>query len=281
MESETTAVAAMQRALDWFRIVEGTCSRFDPDSELRRLTGCVGKTTSVSSVLFEAVQFALALAEATGGAFDPTVGHLLENKGFRHNYRTGDLVRTSFVAEPTVSYRDVSIDPARRTITLHRPLVLDLGAIAKGLAIDLAARALSAFENICVEAGGDLSARGWNSRGERWQIGVQDPRQPRCIACVLEIAELAVCTSGDYERRTANGSEHHLIDPRSGDSARELASVTVIAQTAMAADGLGTAAFVLGPELGMHLIEQQGAQCLLITPTGEICRSRGLPMVTQ
>src|SRR4051794_2934273 len=89
-QPEMTVRPAIQRALGWFGLVEQVCSRFDPDSEVRRLLDHVGTPVVVGTVLFEAVRFALALAKTTGGVFDPTVGHLLEAKGFDRNYRTGE-----------------------------------------------------------------------------------------------------------------------------------------------------------------------------------------------
>jgi thiamine biosynthesis lipoprotein len=275
-QPEALVRPAIQRALRWFGAVEQTCSRFDPASELRRLCAHVGGPVAVSPVLFEAVRFALALARETGGVFDPTVGRLLEAKGFDRDYRTGERAPSRVPANGRVSYRDVVLDPARRTILLRRPLVLDLGAVAKGLAIDLAARALAALDSFCVDAGGDLFARGRNGRGEPWCIGVQDPRTPGAVARLLAISDQAICTSGDYERRTPDGAEHHLIDPRTGRSGRSLASATVVAPTAMAADGLATAAFLLGPRKGLRLLEPQGVGGVLITPSGEILTTHDL-----
>lgn len=269
-ETEPRVSAAIQRALDWFDVVERACSRFDPDSELRRLLQRVGRPVVTSPVLFEAVRFACELARRTDGAFDPTVGWALAAKGFDRDYRSGQRIPVPAAAAGVASFRDVRLDPGHRAISLRRPLVLDLGAVAKGLAIDLAARELAAFGSYCVEAGGDVFARGRNAEGRSWRIGIRDPRANGEIVRVLELVQGAVCTSGDYERRTADGHEHHLVDPRSGRSAGGLASATVMAPTALAADGLATAAFVLGPERGLRLLECEGVAGLLITPSGEI-----------
>src|ERR1700683_354981 len=130
---------AIERAFDWFRQVEACCSRFDPSSEVRRLSANIGIATTVSEMLFRAIEFACALAAETDGAFDPTVGGRMAALGFDRHYRTSE--RTALAVEPGdhVSYRDVEVDLDRRTITVARPLQLDLGAVAKGLAIDLAA----------------------------------------------------------------------------------------------------------------------------------------------
>src|SRR5580704_6525636 len=125
---------AIERAFDWFRQVEACCSRFDPSSELRRVGAHTGIATPVSELLFRAVEFACALAAETGGAFDPTVGGRMTVLGFDRHYRTGERTAVAAHADDPVSYRDVEVDRDRRTITVARPLQLDLGAVAKGLA---------------------------------------------------------------------------------------------------------------------------------------------------
>jgi FAD:protein FMN transferase len=257
---------ALQRALDWFAGVERACSRFDANSELRQVLARPGEPIQVSPVLFEAARFALALARQTDGAFDPTIGRLLERHGFNRHYVTGQTI-TSASAEPGATYRDVRLGSGR-TITLRRPLVLDLGAVAKGLAIDLAACELGEFDNFCIEAGGDLFASGHNADGLPWRVGIQDPRQPGALATTLEVSDQAVCTSGDYQRKSASG--HHLVDPRTGQSAVELASVSIVAPSAMAADGLATAAFILGLDGGRRLLDQAGVEGVLITASGGV-----------
>jgi thiamine biosynthesis lipoprotein len=273
---------AVERALRWFERVEGICSRFDSESELRRLCARVGEPVPVSPLLFEALRFALALAARTRGAFDPTVGAALVARGFDRHYVTGERVPAAApgpnrgAAPGEATYRDVRLDAVRRTITLRRPLVLDLGAVAKGLATDLAARELGAFDGACVDAGGDLLVLGRSPRAAAWRVGVRHPRAAHVLACTLDVVAGAVCTSGDYERRTPGGAEHHLLDPRTGRAAGALASATVLAPTAMAADGLATAAFVLGPERGLRLLHREGAQGVLITPAGELLLTDGL-----
>src|SRR5205814_8426807 len=125
------------RAFGWFCEVEKCCTRFDPESELRQLTTRIGVPVPVSPLLYEAVRFAVEVAKESGGAFDPTIGCAMETQGFNREYRTAEIVRTTIAPLASVSYRDVDLDPAHQTITLSRPLVLDLGAVAKGLAIDM------------------------------------------------------------------------------------------------------------------------------------------------
>lgn len=261
--------ATVERAFEWFHRVEECCTRFDPESEMMQLTMQVGVPVQVSALLYEAVQFAVAVAEESDGAFDPTIGQRMETRGFNREYRSGQVVRTSLESGSLTSYRDIRLDPAQRTVTLLRPLVLDLGAVAKGLAIDMAARELSPLEDYAVDAGGDLYVAGRNPEGRSWSIGIRHPRRDDQLIDSLCVSNVAVCTSGDYERRSPEDDEHHLLDPRTGESAHALASVTVIAPTAMAADALATAAFVLGPTAGIQLLERQGVNGLMVSPTLE------------
>lgn len=266
---------AIDRAFEWFREVERRCNRFDPSSELRSIATRPGVAVPTSDILYSAVEFALAVAEETDGAFDPTVGAAMETRGFNRDYRSGETVRSG-VDAAAVSYRDVHLDPARRTITLRRPLVLDLGAVAKGLAVDLAAQELAPFANFAIDAGGDLYLAGRNALGEPWAVGIRHPRREREVLETIRVSDAAVCTSGDYERQGPPGdATHHILDPRNGVSANVVVSATVVAPTALVADALATAAFVLGPDEGIRLLERHGVNGLLISPALERCATRG------
>ena len=262
---------AVEPAFAWFAEIESHCSRFDPQSELRQLIGHAGETIPVSVVLFEAVRFSLALAEQTDGAFDPTVGRSMEKQGFNREYQTGKYIDSGINTESPVSFRDVILDPERLTITLKRPLVLDLGAVAKGLAVDLAARELLKFRNYMVDAGGDVYLAGHNAAGTSWNVGIPDPRHEGQLLHTIPVSNAAVCTSGDYERGK------HIIDARTNKPITGVASATVIAPTAMLADGLATAAFVLGPEAGLELLETAEVQGLIVTSELEQFTTRGFP----
>jgi thiamine biosynthesis lipoprotein len=267
---------AIARALDWFARVEACCSRFDPNSELMQLSSQIGVAVPVSELLYQVVQFARAVAEETGGAFDPTVGREMETRGFNREHRTRQVVRTPLAAAGAVSYRDVDLDPAGRTVALRQPLILDLGAVAKGFAIDMAARELLPFRDFAVDAGGDLYLGGCGPTGALWSVGIRHPRRDGALIESLRVSNAAVCTSGDYERRGADPLQHHILDPRTGGSPEAIASVTVVAPTAMAADALATAVFVLGPQDGIALLERQAVEGLIVSTSLERYETRGM-----
>jgi thiamine biosynthesis lipoprotein len=224
---------AIGRAFEWFHEIEERCTRFDDRSELRRLTAQPGVPVPVSPILFEVLRFALLVAEESDGAFDPT--------GNAH-------------------YSEIELHPDRRAITLRRPLTLDLGAVAKGLAVDTAARELEPFRDFAIDAGGDLYFGGSNPQGEPWSVGIRHPRRDGELIDSRLVSNQAVCTSGDYERGD------HIRDPRSGQAALAVASATVFAPGAMLADALATAAFVLGPRDGIEFLKRMGVEGLIVTP---------------
>jgi len=258
--------AAIAEAFSWFREVESVCTRFDPASELMRLSSTQGVPVGVSDILFRAVEFACALAADTGGAFDPAIGRAMHASGFNRDYRTGEVVDLPPADAPAGTFRDVELDTGRRTITLWKPVALDLGAVAKGLAIDLAARTLDAFTSFAIDAGGDLFLGGSNANGECWTVGIRDPHADGRLLESITVSNTAVCTSGGYERRSPHDSRvHHLLDPRTGLPAHGVDSVTVVAPRAMLADGVSTAAFVLGADEGLALLQHTGVEGLIVT----------------
>jgi FAD:protein FMN transferase len=263
----------LDRAFGWFHEIERRCTRFDAASELMQLCSRAGQAVAVSPILFEAIRFALLVADESGGAFDPAVGRRMAACGFNREHRTGEAMNFVNDGRDVGSFRDIQLDPERKTVTLLRPLILDLGAVVKGLAIDMAARELESWKNFAINAGGDLYFGGRNPRGDPWCVGIRHPRMDGLIA-TLRVSNEAVCTSGDYERLGTN-DEGHIFDPRTGTSACGVASATVIAPNAMLADALATAAFVLGPADGIALLTRVGVEGLIVTLALERHQTQG------
>jgi thiamine biosynthesis lipoprotein len=273
--SAADAALAVDRALHWFEEVESRCSRFDSASELRRLCATVSDEVAVSPLLFRAVEFALAVARETNGAFDPAVGSQMVRKGFNRDYRTGERRPATTIPGARSSYRDVVVDAVLSSVRLLQPLTLDLGAVAKGLAIDLATRELRQFPDFAINAGGDLYLAGKNARGDPWEVGIRHPRDPGALVETVRVSGLAVCTSGDYERVGADPRIHHILDAASGQNADAAISATAIAPSAMLADALATAAFVLGPQRGVALLARHRIEGMVISPDLEQSETEG------
>jgi FAD:protein FMN transferase len=262
VRSGSAVEEALDRAFEWFHEVQARCTRFDPQSELMQLVARPGVPVFASAILFETVRFAVMAAEASGGAFDPTAGRRLQGAN-------------------GATYRDIELDHEQHTIMLRRPSTLDLGAVAKGLAVDLAARELAPWRDFAIDAGGDLYLGGANEHGAPWRVGIRHPRCSYELIASLEASNKAVCTSGDYERLVpeAGPAEHHIVDPRTGASPYGAASVTVLAPGAMLADALATAAFVLGPDAGIALLEEMEVDGLIFTSELQRHETRGLRCV--
>jgi len=264
------------RALGWFAETERICSRFDPGSELCRLSATTGFDVPVSQLLFAALSYALAVARASGGAFDPTVGRQMVRRGFATNFRLGADPGLSADVVAGTSFEDVVLLPESRSVHLLKPLTLDLGAVAKGLAIDLAAFELAEVGSFAVFAGGDLRVRGHNSEGEPWSIGLRHAQLAGEIDGTIRTTDAAVCASGADERRApADQQGHHIIDPATGQSPEAVAAVTVVAPTALVADALATAAFVLGPGAGLRFLEEQAVEGRIVTDSLTRYETRG------
>lgn len=273
--SKEEAEARIDRAFEAFRKVEHACSRFSPGSELMNACRVMGNPVQISPFLFEPLKFALEIAKLTEGEFDPSIGKVMEEQGYNRHYLTGEFSENS--SADSVTYRDIILDEHDRTLYLNKPMVIDLGAVAKGFAIDLAANELKDFDGFVVNAGGDLFAGGVDRNGCPWKIGIQHPEKKEQIIHTVEISNEAICTSGSYERRNAKlPGMHHIINPKTRLSPNDWVSCSVIAPFSMMADAFSTAAFLLGSGKGKELIEIVDLKGLFITPGLQIVRVGGI-----
>lgn len=234
--------ARMQRLIGYF-------DHRQPGSLVTRLNQ-TGQLNNAPPELVDIVAQALEYGRLTDGAFDISVKPLLDV------YRAGN--RNVQASLPLVNYRQIKIEGSR--IAFEQPgMAITLDSIAKGRVVDAATAVLKSggFDNILVEAGGDLLANGNRADGSPWRVGIANPRQSTetDILSVLPVAGQAVATSGDYMNSfTSDFSLHHIVDPRTGVSPANLASVTVVAPTATAADALSTAVMVMGSAAGLSLL---------------------------
>lgn len=274
-QAANTAEAAIERAFEAFRKVEDACSRFRSDSELMRACRQIAVPVPVSPYVFEPLRFALEIAEWTNGLFDPTVGGTMEEYGFNRHYLTGEAMESS--SDASVTYRDIILDKRSRTLYLHKPMVIDLGAVAKGFAIDVAAQELKSFERFAVNAGGDLFAGGADDRQNVWKIGIRHPVNKEQIIRTVAISNEAVCTSGSYERKSDKAEGvHHIVHPGTKRSPNGWVSVSIVAPFAMMADAFSTAAFLMEEHDAKALVEQAELKGIFITPGLGITKVGGL-----
>jgi thiamine biosynthesis lipoprotein len=181
-----------------------------------------------------------------------------------------------------VDYPKDQVDRSRYTVYLKDRMELDLGAIAKGYALDRAGEVLKkrGVENFLANAGGDLRVGGRKEKEIPWTIGIQHPRLPSDFIAKIQSKNAGIATSGDYEKYFLKDGEryHHILVPSSGLPARECQSVTILAPTAMDADALATTVFVLGPKKGFSLIEEMpNVHALIVDRRGSVLLSPKWP----
>jgi thiamine biosynthesis lipoprotein len=229
------------------------------------------------------VRTAVAVSAATGGAFDITAQPLVALWGFHSGRPAVPAPAALDSARALTGWRNIT--GTGDTVAKAVPgLRLDFGGIAKGYALAEAARVLrsAGVQSALVDAGGDIYAVG-RKNGGAWRIGVRNPRGGGIVA-VIPAADMAVVTSGDYERAftSADGTTYcHIIDPRTGRPARGLAAVTVVAADPTLADAWATALFVLGPD-AIELVEAtDGIEALFVTPDLEMTGSTGLAAIIE
>lgn len=248
--------------------IDARMSTYRPDSELSQLNS--SNTTDwipVSRELCDVVASALIVSDLSNGAFDITVGPLVNLWGFGPDgiVNTPPSDADVDALRASVGYQNLQTDCAAPAIRKDKPgIYVDLSAYAKGYAVDQTASLLDArnVANYLVEIGGELRSRGLNARGEDWAIGIEKPDYGgRSVQSVFELSDIAVATSGDYRNFFESSGKvySHTIDPRTGYPVEHNgASVTVVAESAAFADAMATALLVLGPDAGIELAQREG-----------------------
>lgn len=238
-------------------------SRHKPDSELSRLNSR-GYLEEASAELLELVSMADSISARTEGAFDITVLPLL---GL---YEKDTLPAQKDLQQvlDLVGYTKLQRHGRKLSFT-SKGMGITVDGIGKGYVVDQGVTTLrdKGFDSVYVEAGGDLMVSGMKPADRPWRIGIRNPRpQDSEDFIAIELTNKAVATSGDYmQAYTDDLTHHHIIDPRTGISPPELSSATVVAPTVALADGLATAAMVLGPEHSLAMLEaSEGCEGLFI-----------------
>ena len=275
------ASKAAHAVADEIKRVEDLTS-FHASSQLRLVNDGAGTgPVKAESELISLVKTALDFARDSNGAFDPSVGPLSLLWGFSSEKpRLPEQSEVSATLK-LVGWKRLQVDQTAQTIVLPQlGMAIDLGAIAKGYALDRGAAVLNklGITSALINAGGDILGIGEKRPGKQWRIGVQDPRSSRSIMATTDLRDRVIVTSGDYERFFVrnNVRYHHILDPRTGFPAREMQSVTIMAKNGVTADALATAVFVLGPEKGLRLVEKSPhVEALIVDVSGRIIMSSG------
>jgi len=273
------AAKAIQHAFDRVASLEAKISSWNSQSETSAVNRSAGRgATDIGPDLHELLEASLLWARRTDGAFDITGGPLFTRwKRAREERILPTEAEIRGCLEVTGHDRVILEEG---TVRLARPgMQIGFGAIGKGFAADRAAELLRrhGFENFIIDAGGDVLISG-SRGGTPWQVAIRHPRRGGLLA-VYGVADRAIATSGDYQQFSVIDDVRyaHIIDPRTGWPARQLASVTVITRRAIGADALATALFVMGPEQGLAYVEScNDTEALMVLEDGSTRSSSGL-----
>lgn len=263
VESELTAAVAF---------INAHMSTYHVDSELSKFNASERtEPQPISTALMEVLEASLGVHRASGGAFDVTVGPLVNAWGFGPDMVEVPTEEDLKAARARVGTDKLSLDKAKGTLSKSTAgLYVDLSAIAKGYAVDLLAQAIEKLghHRYIVEIGGEVAAKGLNAKGHPWSVGIEEPTEgARRVAERLALIDQSAATSGNYRNfKMVDGKTvTHIIDPRTGQPvAHGLGSVTVVHQDCMSADAWATALYVLGEAQGLKVANERGIAALFL-----------------
>lgn len=283
-EDEAASIRAFDAVEAEMRRVEEEMSEWkdsSPISEVNRQAG--KKAVKVPRELFNVIEASLKISAITGGAFDISWAAMRGLWDFRPGHERVPTENELKERIGLVNYRDIETDPVSGTVFLRKPgMAIGLGGIAKGYAVDKAMQTLadSGIKDAIVKAGGDIRVQG-RGEGGPWEVGIRDPRDRTRLAARLTLSNISISTSGDYERFFIKDGAlyHHIIDPRTGLSAKGVRSVTVLGPDTMTTDALSTAIFVLGPDEGLKLAATlPGIEAVIIDASGRLRSTPGIQL---
>jgi thiamine biosynthesis lipoprotein len=268
------------------RAIDAACSRFRPDSEIRRVEErSGGRPLAVSPLLFESLEVAGAVAMQTAGIVDPTVGSALIELGYDRDFEQipADDPLTAFRPRPAPGWWQVELDPGDRTVSIPAGVHLDLGATAKAFVADRSARRIAAALQcgVLVNLGGDVAVSGPCPSGG-WAIGIA----PECTAPIEAVDQVVtvstggLATSGTTARSWVRDGHtvHHIVDPWTGEPAPAVWSVvSIMAPSCVEANAWSTAAVVWGHDAVGNLASI-GIPARLVSAGGDIVQLGGWPL---
>lgn len=276
-DSKDTAETAIEKAFSEIEKLERLLNFFSEKSEIAEINKNAGeKPVVVSPETIETLERAVYASEKTNGEFDITIGPVMTLWDFHNKIKPEDTALKEKLQ--LVNYKDIIIDKNSQSVYLKKKgMLIDLGGIAKGYAADRAAEIMktSGIKSGLVAIAGDIKASGLKPDGKPWKIGIKDPRpanKDNEIMATIELADMAISTSGDYERYFIAKDKrfHHILAPKTGYPADGCQSVSIIAKDGAVADSFSTGVFILGVERGMKLLEDMGLDGIIVDKDGKI-----------
>jgi thiamine biosynthesis lipoprotein len=281
-ESEQVAGLAVSAGLAEIRRLEMLLSAWIPTSEISQINAAAGlKAVTVSPETLTILKWSLEVGRLTDGAFNVAIGPAVDAWNLTDRPRMPDEAELARL-RPLVDLSYLQLNERAKTVFLARPQMrIDIGGIGKGFAAD---HAVDAMRTAGASAGvvalsGDIKTFGSMPDGQPFLFGIRHPRAEGALLARVELYNEAISTAGDYERFFEKDGVryHHILNPRTLQPARACQSVTIVARQGVMADGLDTGIFVLGPELGIELVEQlPDVDAVIIDREGKVWISSGL-----
>lgn len=257
--------------------VDAQMSTWKPDSDLSRFNHAAANSwQTLPPELFGVLEKSLALARDTGGAYDPTIGPLVNLWGFGpgpKSHTTPDP-ETLATMRRRIGWQKIELDAATKNARQPGGMSVDLSSIAPGFAVDQISRYLDGIgiRNFLIEHGGELRARGHRPGNEGWRVGIEQPDSDDNLAMIIVLNNRASGSSGDYRKYyELDGKRYsHHIDPRTGAPVTHvLALVTVVADDCITADSTAAALSILGPDEGYAYAVQHNIAALFLVRTDD------------
>lgn len=284
---ENRAAWLIERAIAEISRIEGLLSTFLPESETNLINEMAGITpVEVSGEMIALIQRAQRISELTQGAFDLSYGSI--DKRLWNFDLTMKSLPDAAVARKSVrliNFRNIEVDPLNRTVFLkEKGMRIGFGGIGKGYAADRAKEVLvkEGVTSGIVNASGDLTAWGKQENGEPWTIGIADPNAANHLFSYINITDMSVATSGNYEKFVEiNGKRYsHTIDPRTGMPVSGIKSVTIISPFAELSDALATPVMIMGTEIGLDMLNQmKQVAALIIDDSNRLKTTRNIQLI--
>ncbi len=261
---EAATRQAIKRSMTEIRRLESLMTSWRDDSEVAELNRKAGSFVKVSPETFQVIERSLWAGKFSQGTFDITFSPLSEVWKFGDAKVDDPRIPNKAELAPLlarVDYKKIQLKPKESQVALGTGQRVDLGGIAKGFVVDAAVAVLrkNGVQAFLVQAGGDLYGAGKKADGSPWVSGIRDPRgKANDFFATLQLEDRAFSTAGDYARAFIKDGKrfHHILDPRTGFPATACRSVTVYAKDALTADAVDDAVFILGPEIGLKLVEE-------------------------
>ncbi len=283
-DDEGSAMKHIDAAVEEIRRIEKLLTTFNDSSQTNLVNRFAGiKPVKVDREMFDIISRSKRISDITQGAFDITYGSADKRLwNFDKDMTSLPDAATAAKMVRLINYRNIIMDEAKCTVMLKEEgMRIGFGGIGKGYAAERAKQVLkeNGVKSGIVNAAGDLSAWGRQPDGKEWTIGIADPDSARHPFSYINITDMAVATSGNYEKFVMIGGKKysHTIDPKTGLPVQGIKSVTIISPNAEIADAMATPVMIMGIKVGLDMVNQvRGLECIIIDEEDRIHTSKNI-----